>query len=398
MSSEAALGYKLTEAGLIPLVWDALPLKETLIRGRLGGNYGNSERETSAPLMKMGNINRGIFSLDKIEYIQDIDSIDPSHKLNKGDVLFNTRNTLELVGKVAIWRDELPIAYYNSNLMRLEFDQRKIASTEYANYALNSISSIARLKAIATGTTSVAAIYTRDLLVFCMPVPPKKEQVAIGNALSDIDSLISGLDQLIAKKRDVQQAAMQQLLTGQHRLPGFSGKLEIKRLGDIANLYQPVTISAKQFTESGYPVYGANGVVGFFPEFNHDTCQVTVTCRGSTCGTVNRTVEKSWITGNAMVVNCDQSSGINKNFLYFLLLGQDLSVCITGTGQPQIVRGTLASFELLIPSDLEEQIAIATILSDMGSELTTLEARRNKAFQVKQGMMQELLTGRIRLA
>lgn len=99
-----------------------------------------------------------------------------------------------------------------------------------------------------------------------------------------------------------------------------------------------------------------------------------------------------------MVVNCDQSSGINKNFLYFLLLGQDLSVCITGTGQPQIVRGTLASFELLIPSDLEEQIAIATILSDMESELTTLEARRNKAFQVKQGMMQELLTGRIRLA
>lgn len=397
MSSETALGYKLTEAGLIPLEWDSLPLKETLIRGRLGGNYENSERETSAPLMKMGNINRGIFSLDKIEYIQDVDAADPSHKLKKGDVLFNTRNTLDLVGKVAIWRDEIPVAYYNSNLMRLEFDQRKISSTEYANYALNSRSSIARLKAIATGTTSVAAIYTRDLLVFCMPVPPKTEQVAIGNALSDIDSLISGLDQLISKKRDIQQAAMQKLLTGQRRLPGFSGEWDVKRLGDIAELYQPVTISAKQLTDSGYPVYGANGVVGFFSEFNHDSPQVTVTCRGSTCGTVNRTVEKSWITGNAMVINCDKSRNINKDFLYFLLLGQDLSVCITGTGQPQIVRGPLANFELPIPSDIEEQRAIACILSDMDAELAALETRRDKARQIKQGMMQELLTGRIRL-
>jgi type I restriction enzyme S subunit len=397
MSAEIEPGFKLTEAGLIPLGWDSLPLSEALNRGRLGGNYENSERATFAPLMKMGNISRGLFSLDKVEYIQNVESIDPSHRLNKGDVLFNTRNTLDLVGKVAIWRDELPIAYFNSNLMRLEFDKSKIASAEYANYALNSKSSISRLKAIATGTTSVAAIYTRDLLAFCIPAPPKAEQVAIGNVLSDIDALISSLDQLIAKKRDIQQAAMQQLLTGQRRLPGFSGKWEMRRLGDIADLYQPVTISARQLTDSGYPVYGANGVVGFFSDFNHDSPQVTVTCRGSTCGAVNRTVEKSWITGNAMVVNCDGYFDIDKDFLYFLLLGRDLSVCITGTGQPQIVRGPLANLEFKVPGELEEQRAIATILLDMDAEISNLKVRRDKACQLKQGMMQDLLTGKIRL-
>ena len=98
-----------------------------------------------------------------------------------------------------------------------------------------------------------------------------------------------------------------------------------------------------------------------------------------------------------MVVNCDQSNKLNKEFLYYLLLNQDLSVCITGTGQPQIVRGPLANFELPLPCEIPEQTAIATVLSDMDAELSALEARRDKTRALKQGMMQELLTGRIRL-
>jgi type I restriction enzyme S subunit len=171
----------------------------------------------------------------------------------------------------------------------------------------------------------------------------------------------------------------------------------VKRLGEIAVLYQPITISANQFTESGYPVYGANGVVGFYKEFNHDKWQVTITCRGSTCGTVNRTVEKCWITGNAMVVNSDQNKNLSKDFLYYVLLSQDLSKCITGTGQPQIVRDPLSNFEMILPSELEEQTAIAEVLSDMDAELAALEQRLSKTRALKQGMMQELLTGRTRL-
>jgi type I restriction enzyme S subunit len=228
-------------------------------------------------------------------------------------------------------------------------------------------------------------------------LPPLTEQCSIADALSGVDALLVGLDRLIAKKRDLKQAAMQQLLTGQTRLPGFDGEWETTSLSALATLYQPQTISAEQFSESGFPVYGANGVVGFYQSANHSAWQVTVTCRGSTCGTVNRTVDRCWITGNAMVLNCDHNEKLNKEFFYFLMLAQDLSSCITGTGQPQIIRGPLAEFQVRLPSDIPEQAAIAAILSGIDGELAALEARRDKTRALKQAMMQELLTGRIRL-
>ncbi len=229
---EVKPSYKQTDVGVIPEEWEAKLLSSVLNKGRLGGNYPNQDREADHPLMKMGNIARGYIDTSKVEYITPTVSPDPNHRLRCGDVLFNTRNTLALVGKVAIWRDELPVAYYNSNLMRLEFEPQEVCSNEYANYALNSEGGVARLRALATGTTSVAAIYTRDLLRMPFIVPPPPEQRAIAGALSDVDALIGALDQLIAKKRDLKQAAMQQLLTGQTRLPGFQGEWAVKRLGD----------------------------------------------------------------------------------------------------------------------------------------------------------------------
>ncbi len=172
---------------------------------------------------------------------------------------------------------------------------------------------------------------------------------------------------------------------------------EVKPLSELASLYQPVTISAKQFTESGYPVYGANGVVGFYRSSNHQTWQVTVTCRGSTCGTVNRTVDECWITGNAMVLNCDQNKNLSKDFFYYLLLGQNMSDCITGTGQPQIVRSPLAAFRVAVPTSLPEQRAIATALSDVDTLLAALGRLIAKKRDLKQAAMQQLLTGQTRL-
>jgi type I restriction enzyme S subunit len=149
---------------MIPVDWAVKTLCSVLNKGHLGGNYPNQDRETSYPLMKMGNIDRGYIDTHKVEYISPGITPDPLDRLRCGDILFNTRNTLDLVGKVAIWRGELPVAYFNSNLMRLEFNPDEVCSNEYANYALNSFLGISRLRALATGTTSVAAIYTRDLL------------------------------------------------------------------------------------------------------------------------------------------------------------------------------------------------------------------------------------------
>jgi type I restriction enzyme S subunit len=215
---EKEKGYKQTELGMIPKDWTVTPLGSILSRGRLGGNYSNQDRETSYPLMKMGNIGRGSIDLGKVEYVAAGVHPNNEDKLYFGDLLFNTRNTLELVGKVAIWRDELPLAYYNSNLMRLEFNPEKIASNFFANYMFNSSGIISRLSAIATGTTSVAAIYTRDLLRIPFLVPPREEQTAIANVLSDMDAEIVALEARREKTRQIKQAVMQELLTGRTRL------------------------------------------------------------------------------------------------------------------------------------------------------------------------------------
>lgn len=254
----------------------------------------------------------------------------------------------------------------------------------------------------------------KDILDCQILLPPKPEQSAIATVLSDTDKWIDSLTALIAKKQAIKSATMSQLLSGQKRLPQFAnhsdgtpktyiqtdnGKIpedwEVVALGDLANLYQPETISSSQLQISGYPVYGANGIIGFYKNYNHEEPQVMVTCRGSTCGTVNMSVAYSWITGNAMVVN--PNDRISKKFMYYLLSYQDLSTCITGSGQPQIVRTPLANFKVKIPKSPTEQTAIAQILSDMDSDIIALEHRLTKARALKQGLMHQLLTGKIRL-
>ena len=168
-------GYKKTELGVIPEDWEIKRMDEVINGCILGGNYANSLIPTSAPLIKMGNLGRGNIVLDKIEYIQNKEKIVIEHKLNHGDILFNTRNTSDLVGKIAMWRNELQEAYFNSNILRIDFNQDIIANF-YACYSFNSQESIARMRLLATGTTSVSAIYTKDLLNFKLSIPPLPEQ------------------------------------------------------------------------------------------------------------------------------------------------------------------------------------------------------------------------------
>lgn len=210
-------GYKSSELGQIPEDWAIYPVRDIVLRAQLGGNYENTENSTNYPLIKMGNLGRGSINLDKVEYITS----EPSSRdrLSFGDVLFNTRNTLDLVGKIAVWRNELDEAYFNSNILRFEFNKSLVADPFFMNLAMNTNGFITQLLGIATGTTSVAAIYTRDLYSLKVSMPGKEEQTAIATILSDMDSELTALEQKLTKARDVKQGMMQQLLTGRIRLP-----------------------------------------------------------------------------------------------------------------------------------------------------------------------------------
>ena len=186
--------------------WEEYRLKDILIDYKLGGNYKNSESITEKPLIKMGNLGRGNISLDKVQYITDGEEIDNNDLIEYGDLFFNTRNTLELVGKVAIWKNELPIAYYNSNLMRLKFE-----NNFFMNYRLNSYEGIKGLKKYATGTTSVAAIYTRDLLKLKLNLPCLEEQSKIASFLSALDAKIDTVSTAITQTQDFKKGLLQQM-------------------------------------------------------------------------------------------------------------------------------------------------------------------------------------------
>lgn len=251
------------------------------------------------------------------------------------------------------------------------------------------------LKRIAQGT-KVYSISFNLIDNIKILLPPLKEQQKIAEILGTWDKAIEKQTQLIRKLELRKKGLMQQLLTGKKRLPGFSGEWRKVKLEEIASLYQPQTIQSEDLLSTGFPVYGANGLIGYYKKFNHELPQVVITCRGSSCGTVNYTPEKCWITGNAMVLNVDNNQNINKTFFYYLISNSSFAHLISGSGQPQIVRQPLLKFELLIPT-FKEQTAIAQVLTTADREIELAQQKFELLRQQKRGLMQQLLTGKKRV-
>lgn len=157
---------------------------------------------------------------------------------------------------------------------------------------------------------------------------------------------------------------------------------EVRKLGEVCDLYQPKTISTAQLIPAGkYPVYGANGVIGNFDEFNHEESEVLVTCRGATCGTVNISQPFSWINGNAMVVR-PKNGSLRKDFLALVLRSIDYERVITGTAQPQITKTPLANVQILIPK-LAAQALVVNYMDSLYELLSDLRSTTIKLQTLK---------------
>lgn len=265
-----------------------------------------------------------------------------------------------------------------------------------------------------------------ELADYTMALPPTKaEQEAIAEALSDADALIESLDQLITKKRQIKQGTMQELLTGKRRLPGFSGEWGLHKLSEVSWFQEGPGVRAWQFTDSGVKLLNGTNIVrgklnldstdrfiseseanGAYSHFLATEGDIVIASSGIS---VEKFHEKVAIVTSADLPFCMNTSTIRFKpqkgmlapaFLFHLLTGDDFKRAIGGqaTGSAQLNFGPshVEKVEVLLP-EYGEQTAIATLLSDMDNELAALETRLAKARQIKQGMMQELLTGRIRL-
>ena len=192
-------------------------------------------------------------------------------------------------------------------------------------------------------------------------VPTSKEQEKISKLLALLDERISTQNKII---EDLQSLIKGLRVHLTQKTDGY-----IVYLSEIAKIYQPQTISLSEFTEEGYLVYGANGIIGKYREYNHRTEQICITCRGNTCGMVNYTKPKSWITGNAMIVNTDDyQDKICKRYLYHYLSTYNFNSIISGSGQPQIVRSPLEKLKVKLPAILKQK-QIAMFLDKLQNQI-----------------------------
>lgn len=169
---------------------------------------------------------------------------------------------------------------------------------------------------------------------------------------------------------------------------------EIKKLGEVCEMYQPKTISTKEMVDDGlYTVFGANGIIGKYDKYNHEEPQLLITCRGATCGSVNISEPKSWINGNAMVVRPKDHS-IDLKFLEYLFRGGiDLSKTITGAAQPQITRQSLIPIEISYPKSLPEQQHIVSILDEAFAAIAKAKASAEQNLKNAKELFESYLQG-----
>lgn len=373
-------GYKATALGIIPQEWEAMRLSDvcTLINGRA---YKQNELLSKGKykILRVGN-----FFTNDSWYFSDME-LDPNKYAYKGDLLY-------------AWSASFGPRFWTGDKVIYHYHIWKICNLRGINqqYLYFFLDYDASLLQRDTQGGTMHHITKENMEKRFIPVPPLAEQRKIAEVLGVWDEAIEKQARLIEKLALRKRALMQRLLSAKLRLPGFSEPWKKVKLGDVAELYQPQTIQSEDLSQTGYPVYGANGLIGYYNSYNHEYPQVVITCRGSSCGTVNFTPGKCWITGNAMVLNVDNNRDVNKSFFYYLISNSSFVNLISGSGQPQIVRQPLLKFELHIPT-LKEQTAIAEVLTAADREIELAKEKLERLRRQKRGLMQQLLTGKKRV-
>ena len=374
----------------IPKHWKIKKLGEIGVFFKGKGVPKNKITDTGFKCLTYGDLyTKYDFVIEGVKSFIDKETALISQEIRYGDICFaGSGETLEDIGKCATFIDD-KIGYAGGDIIVFRTEQNPIVMS----YLLNS--DIAKKQKFSMGQGhSVVHIYSSQLEMLKLPIPPLEEQKKIAEILLSCDKAIRLTTQIITQLKQRNQGLAQQLLTGEKRVKGFEKSVwKEVRLGEIGEVYQPETISQSLLTEKGFKVYGANGVIGYYSRYNHENEQIAVVCRGSTCGLVNFTEAKSWITGNAMVINLDGNPNYSKLFVYEYLKNDNLSYLITGSGQPQITS-EIKNHIIKVPL-FKEQNAIAQILNTAHQELKLYEQKLQLLQAQKKTLMQKLLIGEV---
>jgi type I restriction enzyme S subunit len=404
---ELRSGYKQTEVGPIPNEWNAASLSTVVLRHN-SGVYKKSE------FYGRGSNIAGVSDIYGVESIngQNFAEVPLSsaerakYTLEANDLLYSESSLVrEGIARTVHVTERGAGTAFAWHTRRYSINQKKIHSV-YCYYYLQCHHARKHMMdhAIQTAITGINTV-----AYFACPIllPPLPEQRAIAEALSDVDALLAALDRLIAKKHDLKQAAMQQLLTGQTRLPGFSGEWDVKRFGALLRFQVGFPFSSAYFNdkEIGIRLVKNRDLKSedqiFHYEGNYDDIFI-VSNNDILIGMDGDFIPCRWNKGTALlnqrVGRIIPYSGLDIDFAFYILFEslKDIQNITSSTTVKHLSHGDIDAIERPMPP-VGEQTAIAALLSDMDAELEALEQRRAKTAALKQGMMQELLTGRTRL-
>lgn len=392
--------FKQTEIGLIPEDWsygNFADFLKTFTTGATPLRSIKSYYEGNIKWVSSGELNyRTIY--DTIEHITESAARNTNLKTHEKGTFLMAITGLEAEGtrgKCAILGTE---ATTNQSCLAINSTSKMTVEYLYYYYRLNS-DLLAFKYCQGSKQQSYTAEIVKKLPLYC----PKEilEQKKIASALTSTDNLLLSLEKLIEKKRLIKQGAMQDLLTGKKRLPGFTGEWVERQVKDIGSIGRGRVISQKEIERSyqhKYPVYSSqtqnNGIMGYIDTYDFEGEYITWTTDGVNAGTV--------FYRNGLF-NCTNVCGTIKlhkdNHLFVSMrLGLETNNYVsTNLANPKLMNNVMKQIVIDLPETVEEQKAIASVLSSMDKEIESLEGKKAKYEQIKQGMMQQLLTGKIRL-
>ena len=392
-------GYKQTEVGVIPEDWEDKKL------GEIGGVcmckriFADQTSDTGEiPFFKIGTFGKSADAYISRSLYEDFRRRFSYPK--KGDVLISAAGTL---GRSVVF-DGKDAYFQDSNIVWLDVDKEKLCNA-YLNHYYKVIQ-----WASSEGST-IARLYNGIICNTHIALPDIEEQEKIAAVLSEMDELMSLTEKQLEKKKAIKQGAMQELLTGKKRLPGFSGGWQYSILGNSAEL-STATISTKQIDSRHY--VGTDNMVADKGGVRDNEISLTYpSVREYIVGDVLLSnirpyLKKIWhatrnggCSNDVLVIRSKNSDELNSSFLYYLLstdaFFDEIMANAVGTKMPRGDKAVIRSYAICYPKDILEQKAIAEILSNMDAEIETLQQKMEKYRQLKQGMMQQLLTGKIRL-
>ncbi len=404
MSAEVKNGYKLTEVGVIPDDWDVTLLGSLVSSLDAGVSVNSVETEAGyahdESILKTSCVYGGKFYSDEHKKIlhQDIKRA----KLNprKNSIVISRMNTPALVGECGYIDQDYPNLFLPDRLWMTRHEGRRPTCVLWLSYLLSYGSFNRAIKESATGTSgSMKNISKGSLFILQVPLPKKVEQESIAEALSDADALIESLEQLIIKKRQIKQGTMQELLTGKKRLPGFSGEWVEKTLGEIANIKTGSSNNQDKNEDGEYPFYVRSDNVERINSYSHDCEAILIPGEGG-IGSIFHYMNGRFDVHQRVYAITKFVETVSGLFVFYYMVknfGEHAMQNSVKATVDSLRLPTFQKFEMLIPVTYQEQAAIASVLSDMNSEIESLGIKLVKARQLKQGMMHNLLTGKIRL-